>query len=309
MDKGLPLFSFGVIADVQYADHDDGWNFAKTYARHYRNSLIILKEAVKMWKATPNIAFIAQLGDLIDGLNSKMGHSTKSLELLLKQLEDFKVYHLVGNHELYNFPRNELHSFLNTQPVNGKAYYDFSPCSGWRVLVLDTFEFCTIQSETRAEALKFLKLYNPNDVSNYQSDWTKDLTGLNRRFLPYNGAVSKIQLEWLTQALTKSTEIKEKVIILTHVPLNPDSCSPSTLLWNYDEVLTVLHSFKCVVACLAGHDHQGGYTRDAHGIHYRTFEAPLETPLGENAFGVIHVYEDKLILKGSGIILDDTWVF
>lgn len=44
-----PLFSFGAIADVQYADQDDGWNFKKDYRRYYRGGLTKLKDAVDMW--------------------------------------------------------------------------------------------------------------------------------------------------------------------------------------------------------------------------------------------------------------------
>ena len=40
------LCSFGVIADVQYADVKDGTSFCGTRVRRYRRSLDILKEAV-----------------------------------------------------------------------------------------------------------------------------------------------------------------------------------------------------------------------------------------------------------------------
>lgn len=40
-----------------------------TKDRRYRNSLVVLEKAVNDWKArTPSILFIAQLGDLLDGL-------------------------------------------------------------------------------------------------------------------------------------------------------------------------------------------------------------------------------------------------
>jgi len=137
----------------------------------------------------------------------------------------------------------------------------------------------------------------------------KGLRGRERRFLPYNGSMSKTQLDWLKQVLQKASANKEKVIILGHIPIYPGSCSDNTLLWNYDEVLPILHTFDCVVAYLSGHDHPGGYNRDDHGIHHRTFESPLEVPVGESAYGVIHVYQDKLVLKGAGMVKDDTWYF
>ena len=52
-DGTPPVFlcSFGVIADVQYADVKDGTSFCGTRVRRYRRSLDILKEAVP---APPN---------------------------------------------------------------------------------------------------------------------------------------------------------------------------------------------------------------------------------------------------------------
>lgn len=44
-----PLFSFGAIADVQYADQDDGWNFEKDFRRYYRGGLLKLRDAVDVW--------------------------------------------------------------------------------------------------------------------------------------------------------------------------------------------------------------------------------------------------------------------
>ena len=67
-----PLFSFGAIADIQYADADDGSDFKKTVVRRYRNTLRILHEAVNLWMNQEQrlgypVELIAQLGDIIDG--------------------------------------------------------------------------------------------------------------------------------------------------------------------------------------------------------------------------------------------------
>ena len=66
------MFSFGVIADIQFADADDGQDFKKTVVRRYRNTLTVLHKAVDMWLAQAEdlgypIQLIAQLGDIIDG--------------------------------------------------------------------------------------------------------------------------------------------------------------------------------------------------------------------------------------------------
>jgi len=295
------LFSFGVITDIQYANVDDGWDFHKTSKRYYRNSINLLKNAVQDWKNNKEISFIVQLGDLLDGINSKHKSSEESLNLLVDQFLDYKVYHLIGNHELYNFSRSELEDKLCY------GYYHFSPHPQWRFILLDAFEFSTIQPETEESALHYLRQNNPNPVER-SADWTQGLKGLDRRFMPYNGAVTDHQLEWLNRVLDEAEKEGQNVIILSHVPIAPGSCSDKCLLWNYDKVLQIVHSKSCVKAILAGHDHSGGFTRDEHGIYHCTFKAVLEAPLGKNAHCTIQVYSNKLVIKGNGIINDDLWM-
>ena len=43
--------SFGLIADVQYADADDGFSFDKSEARHYRAALAEARRAAATWAA------------------------------------------------------------------------------------------------------------------------------------------------------------------------------------------------------------------------------------------------------------------
>jgi len=257
---------------------------------------------VKEWK-TQDIKFITQLGDLIDGLNKRQKESEDSLKLILDQFEDYEVHHLVGNHELYNFGIQNL-----TEKLCPKGYYDFSPHPQWRFIVIDGFELCTIQKETSEDAFKYLSQYNPNDIR-INTDWTKGLEGLNKRFMPYNGAVSDKQLKWLNDTLDEAAKMNQKVIILTHVPIAPGSCTDLCLLWNYDQVLDIIYKKDCVKAVLAGHDHKGGFVKDKYGIYHRTFEAVLEAPPGKNAHCTIQVYPNKLVVNGSGIIKNEVWDF
>jgi len=148
---------------------------------------------------------------------------------------------------------------------------------------------------------------NPNQVE-INADWAKGLSGLDRRFMPFNGAVSDAQLEWLNTVLDEAVKEGQNVIILTHVPIAPGSCSDKCLLWNYDKVLEIVHSKACVKAILAGHDHSGGFIRDGHDIYHCTFKAVLEAPLGKNAHCTIQVYANRLVIKGNGIINDDIWM-
>ena len=65
---GTPLFSFGVIADIQYVDSEDAMNFQGSTMRRYRQSFNTFKEAVSSWNAlehAPKCAIV--LGDILDG--------------------------------------------------------------------------------------------------------------------------------------------------------------------------------------------------------------------------------------------------
>lgn len=75
-----PLFQFGVIADVQWADAEDGYNFDKTVVRCYRGAFRNLVRAVDWWRELPSPPnFIAQLGDILDGINVKLNASQPAL--------------------------------------------------------------------------------------------------------------------------------------------------------------------------------------------------------------------------------------
>ena len=55
------IFSLGLISDVQWADADDGWNYARTTRRCFRGALVQLTRAVDWWKSQELVA-VAQLG-------------------------------------------------------------------------------------------------------------------------------------------------------------------------------------------------------------------------------------------------------
>lgn len=294
-----PLFSFGVITDVQYADIPDGHSFLGV-RRYYRNSLLVLQRAVKKWNNHQNISFSLNLGDIVDGKCPK----DQSLNLVSKVIQEFKnfngpVYHLIGNHCLYNLPRTKLLPLLSIPSVHPHAYYEFSPIPEYRFVILDGYDISAIgwphDHPHTIQALNFLNEKNPNE----NKDSPNGLVNLEKRFVKFNGGVGKEQLKWLEKTLQDATKSNQKVIVCCHIPLDPGSTSKDSLLWNYDEVMDVIHEYDCVKVCLCGHDHKGGYSVDSHGVHHRVLEAALECPLGVDAFGYIDVFEDRLSLIGA----------
>jgi manganese-dependent ADP-ribose/CDP-alcohol diphosphatase len=294
-----PLFSFGLISDVQYADIPDGRSFLGV-PRYYRHSFLVLQRAVKEWNTHQKHKFVINLGDIVDGFCPK----DQSIHAVKKVVDEFgmfrgPVYHMVGNHCLYNLPRSTLLPLLKIQTLDGCAYYDFSPVPEYRFVVLDSYDISAIgwpQDHPKTlEAMKLLREKNPNKDKNSPTN----MVGLERRFLMFNGGVGKEQMKWLDGVLQDATNLKQKVVVACHLPLDPCASSEEALLWNCDEVMDLIHRYNCVKVVLAGHDHKGGYSIDSHGVHHRTLEAALECPPGTDAFGSVYVYDDRISLVGT----------
>lgn len=294
-----PLFSFGVIADVQYADIPDGRSFLGV-PRYYRNSILVLQRAVETWNQHGNLKFVINMGDIVDGFCPK-DQSLAATKKLVREFEKFEgpVYHMIGNHCLYNLPREELLPLLKIPGRDGNAYYDFSPTPEYRIVVLDGYDISAVgwpqDHPNTFAALKILEEKNPNSDKNSPAG----LVDVERRFVKFNGAVGEKQLQWLDSVLQDASKLNQRVIVCGHVPMNPGVASKVALLWNFDEVMSILHKYDSVKVCLSGHDHKGGYFVDSHGVHHRSLEAALECPPGTFSFGYIDVYENKLSLVGT----------
>ncbi|NXO32776.1 ADPRM diphosphatase, partial [Cisticola juncidis] len=305
---------FGVIADIQFADAEDGYGFAGCRRRYYRHSLRLLREAVRAWAGeSPPVEFVLQLGDSIDGQNARRGESESALQQVLEVLGQLSVpvHHAWCNHELYNFSRARLvHTGLYSRPAGGSDgppdrechAYHCSPAPRLRLVVLDTYDASTLGADPGSaryqESLRVLREKNPNEDLNNPE-------GLKEpHFVAFNGGFSQAQLDWFDEVLKFSDENQEKVIVAAHVPIHPSASNGVCLAWNHAAALAVVHAHACVVCVLAGHLHDGAYCRDTHGVHHLTLEGVIETPPGSNAFGTVHVYEDKLVLKGRGRIPD-----
>mmetsp|Transcript_32686 Transcript_32686/g.75234 ORF Transcript_32686/g.75234 Transcript_32686/m.75234 type:complete len:446 (-) Transcript_32686:783-2120(-) len=323
-------FSFGVIADVQWADADDGTNYAKTVRRRYRGAFRTLGAAVDHWRArslsplpSDRPLFVAQLGDLVDGLNARLGESDLALDRALRELDraPCPAVNLVGNHELYNFDRAELAraSWLRR---GDREFYSFRPHEGWRVVVLDPYQIALIghaeEDPRRLEAVALLAERNPN-VSPDGADGGDWFDGMergspDRRFVPYNGGFGKEQLDWFAEEVTKAAEAEERVIVMSHVIIHPKACGGSTMAWDYEKALDIIHSINqngndapdadqdgVVVAVLCGHDHSGNYHQDEMGVHHCTFSSPLNKGTDGKAFGMIKVTPDGMEIRGPKV--------
>lgn len=264
-----PLFSFGVMADVQYCDCEQAGT------RHYRSSPGKLQEAVDTFN-TKDIAFVVSLGDFIDRNFS----SFDTLNQITSRLK-VPLHHVIGNHDysVETVYQDEVPEVLGLK----KRYYDFSK-SGWRFIALDG-NFVSIhgtqEGEKRHEtAMGMLEALKEKEAANAYN---------------WNGAVGAKQLQWLEKQLAQAKKKNEKVILLCHFPVTPEN--EAELLWDADQVNNLIKNKEHVFAYFNGHAHKERYSQE-DGLHYLTFAGMVEEET--NAFAIVHVYADHLEIKGFG---------
>lgn len=263
------LFSFGVIADIQYADQD-------THGlRHYRESMEKLQECSAALNAK-KLAFVIQLGDLVDG-------GIDNLDRILPVFDQIRApkYHVLGNHD-FCAERSVLLKRLN-MPA---AYYQFSE-PGWRFAVLDGMNVSVAGRW-------------PQGSDNLRNG-RRILADLKREHAPnaqiWNGAIGEEQRQWLAKLLSDADVQKERVIVFAHFPALPASCRSNHLLWDHQKIVKLLEAHSSVKAFLNGHDHNGGYGQQA-GIHYVTFPAMVEHPAAESC-NVVSVFQNRLEIQSA----------
>lgn len=268
-NEAKPVFSFGIIADVQYCE------CVPLGTRFYSNSLNKLEDSIRDFNAR-DMSFVIQLGDLID----KDIESIESVLTVLKKIKA-KKYNVLGNHD-YNVDDEEKENVPEKIGLVSR-YYEFIS-NGWRMIVLDgnDLSFYT-PKESRERIEETNKLFQR----------IKDRGAINAH--DWNGGLGSQQIYWLKDILKQSSLSGEKVLIFCHFPVYP---SREENLWNDIELIELLESYPCVVALFSGHYHSGNYAKK-RGIHYLTLQGMVETE-NSNAYSIVEVYTDHLKVLGFG---------
>jgi calcineurin-like phosphoesterase family protein len=264
-----PLFSFGLIADVQYCDRDT------VQVRHYRNAAEKLRNCIEHFN-DQDLAFVVQLGDLID-------RDFESFDVVLPAFRDLKtrIHHVLGNHDLLvpDSQKDEVVVRLGLK----RRYYEFA-AHGWRCLVLDGNELSLYaHAEGSPEHERSVALYE------------ELLSAGAVQAKAYNGGIDSEQLDWLDAQLRQATLDDENVIVFCHFPVFP-LCRYN--LWNYGDLIRLLSSHDNVAAYICGHKHAGDYGVKA-GIHFLTLRGMVETS-DESAYAIADVYENRIGIRGFG---------
>lgn len=262
-----PVFSFGVIADVQYCDAEPSGNL------YYRNSLTKLTEAMNFFSMN-KIDFLISLGDLID-------HNMESYNPPMTIIENSGIqsFYCLGNHD-FSVDKKQKRKLPLDLPKNG--YYSFQH-QGFRFIVLNGCEISTFSSSSKKTI---------SQATNYINE-INSRGGING--YEWNGAISVKQLEWFMKELDSSVAANEQVIIFCHYPVYPEN---KHNLLNSNEVLSAMQGYDNIVAWICGHNHAGNYG-NINGTHFLTIKGMVETD-SENAFTKIDVYKNKIWLNGNG---------
>lgn len=262
-------YSFGVVADIQYADAE------KTGARDYRNSLNKLDKCIDEFNRH-NLSFVVNLGDMID-------HDYISFDKPLAILDKLNapLYNVIGNHDFE--VDDQFKGLVRKRLGNKNGYFNFE-VNDMVFIVLDGSDVSTFSS------VRGSKKYN---AALTKSEELKK-KGLNNAYT-WNGGIGNKQLEWLGKLLTKADKLNKKAIIFCHWPLLPEN---GTQLWNNREVINLINNHRSVVAWIAGHHHAGGYEKSGN-IHHLTIKGMVEAR-SETSCGIMEIYPDKLLLKGYG---------
>lgn len=265
----VPIFSFGLIADVQYADAEQ-WG-----KRDYRGSLKRLENAIEILNAY-SLGFIVHAGDLID-------RDYRSFEAPLSIFKRAKapVHYVVGNHEfaVSDSLKREVRKKIN----NPRGYYSFRK-GDMQFILLDAMDVSLLGSEKKSrdfERALIIQEKLKGSGANNSYDW--------------NGAVGDRQMKWLRRQLWRGDRKNYKTILFSHLPLLPEN---GLQLWNNREVIALLNSHPSVVAFISGHHHEGGYVK-VDGIHHLTLKGLVEATTA-TACAVADVFADRIVVKGFG---------
>ena len=192
----------GIIADTQYVDSEDGTTFDKKTTRRYRHSLEILKRAVSYF-VEEGVASAIHLGDVLDAKCKELDITARcclEIKSVLEREASLKWNYVAGNHDLNCMGgRKRFDENFTKLGLHDRLYYHVS-YPGYVFVYLDGYEVSTLapsSEENKQKAIALLMHNNKNDVFGSNNSWFDGLTDEQKKYVPYNGAVSYEQLRWL----------------------------------------------------------------------------------------------------------------
>ena len=305
------ITKLGIIADVQYCDKDDASNWDGTQFRRYRETLNVTRRAAKSFEKT-EVGAIIQLGDAIDG-KSKDNFMRYFNDILCPILqipvpkslnlnepdfpESIPRLDVIGNHDLYCAPREELRYILSDYDMeNDLLCYSKEIAGGnWRIIVLDSYAISVLGfTESQISdpscwkfqnAQHILKQHNPKALEEIPHRPPKG----KERYGTWNGGIGPKQLQWLEGELVEAWNKQQFVVIFSHIPITGfDALSQH---WDVEELQKLIRNkVSHVVACIGGHRHTFSHRLENENgsfIHHLDIPSPLLAPVGGEAHAIL----------------------
>jgi len=258
---------FGIITDIHFSTTTEP-AAAETTAADLRTWLENCKNN--------NVDFLFQLGDLIKGSDEHNREELRQASSILKEFSG-TIHHVIGNHCLA-LPRKTLLNALGQQT----PYYSFSE-KGFRFIVLDGMDVSIHNEPEKSEDRQTLEYFLAQPDKH-----------------DYCGAVGTLQKAWLKEELDIAERVGEKVIVICHFPLIPETTDTKHgLLWNHQEIVKILASSSTVKACLSGHYHYGGYAlKDA--IHFVVLPAFVNRIEHQSlTCGLVELEKNRMVIRNQ----------
>jgi manganese-dependent ADP-ribose/CDP-alcohol diphosphatase len=273
-----PLLSFGLMADAQYVDAPAAGS------RHYRASLGRLREAIGHFNTRP-LAFVVHLGDLID-------RDWSSFDRVFEPLAGSRhpVCQVLGNHDfdVADALKPEVPDRLGVPQRH--HYFDRG---NFRFVILDTTEVSTYAHPEGSPGRRA----GEAELERVQA------AGL-RQAQSWNSGIGKGQLEWFESSCRDAQQGGRRVVVFAHHPVLPAGVHN---LWNDDALLQALARQPNVIAWFNGHNH-GGALAQLGALRLITVPGMVETA-DTNAFAVVDLYPNRLVLTGRGRAPSHEWDF
>ena len=259
--------TFGIITDIHFSTTSEPAAAAKTVA-DLHGWLEYCKQS--------NVDFLLQLGDLIKGSQEHYHEELIQANSILREFPG-TIHNVIGNHCLA-MSREELLATLGLK----NPYYTFTE-KVFRFIVLDGMDVSIHNIPETPEDRLTLKYFLNHPESH-----------------DYCGAVGIRQKAWLKKELQNAEYAGEKVILICHFPLLPETTDPKHgLLWNHQEIVELIASFKCIKACLTGHYHYGGYAlkNDIHYVVLPAFVNRTEHP--HFTCGKVDLQSNRMVIRNQ----------
>eukprot|EP01126_Amoeba_proteus_P048252 TRINITY_DN5569_c0_g2_i5.p1 TRINITY_DN5569_c0_g2~~TRINITY_DN5569_c0_g2_i5.p1 ORF type:complete len:292 (+),score=45.84 TRINITY_DN5569_c0_g2_i5:94-969(+) len=279
------LFSFGLVADVQYAERPDFEEGGRL--RFYRSAIRKFEECVETFNKS-QLDFCVSLGDIVDGDRGRPGVALAELDAVLRVGSKLRVplYHTCGNHDfLHVVDKNTILQKLGLE----KSYYSLER-EGYLLIFLDTTDISVLapkDSENFRLASEWLSAHPLAEFPNSE---------------PWNGGISKEQISWLLEQFEHARRSGLKCLIFGHNPIHVLSADERHVMFDNQKILKIFHEHEdVVVAYFNGHYHIGGYTK-SNNIHFYGHQGMLEAPEDGNSFSIVHVFMNSLVIEGKGTV-------